>query len=60
MPTTACCSEQDTVVSREDLTLPDKYRNGCSQSSIGLSTGSPMKQLEKELKELKAIGETTM
>jgi hypothetical protein len=35
--------------------VPDKYRSGCSQSSIGLSTGSPMEELEKGLKELKAF-----
>jgi hypothetical protein len=33
--------------------VPDKYRSGCSQPSIGLSTGSPMEELEKGLKELK-------
>jgi hypothetical protein len=30
-----------------------KYRSGCSQLSIGQSTGSPMKELEKVPKELK-------
>jgi hypothetical protein len=33
--------------------MPGKYRSGCSQPSIGLSTGSPMKKLEKVPKELK-------
>jgi hypothetical protein len=32
--------------------MPDKYRGGCSEPTIGLSTGFPMKELEKELKEL--------
>jgi hypothetical protein len=27
---------------------PDKYRSACSQPSIGLSTGSPVKELEKD------------
>jgi hypothetical protein len=29
-----------------------KYREGCSQPTIGLSSGSPMEELEKGLKEL--------
>jgi hypothetical protein len=33
--------------------MPDKYRSGCSQSYIGLSTGSLMKELKKGSKELK-------
>jgi hypothetical protein len=37
------------------LLAPDKYRSGCSQSSIGLSIGSPMKELEKVPKELKGF-----
>jgi hypothetical protein len=32
-----------------------KYRSGCSQLSIGQSTGSPMKELEKVPKELKGF-----
>jgi hypothetical protein len=39
-------------LSSEALPMPDKYRNGCLQPSIGLSTGSPMKELEKGPKEL--------
>lgn len=39
--------------SSEAMPVPDKYRSGCSQPSIGLSTGSPMKELEKEPMELK-------
>ena len=30
-------------------------RGGCSQPTIGLSTGSPMEELEKGLKELKGF-----
>ena len=33
--------------------MPDKYRSGCLQSSIGVSTESPMEELEKGPKELK-------
>jgi hypothetical protein len=33
--------------------VPDKYRNGCPQTSIIQSIGSPMKELEKVLEELK-------
>jgi hypothetical protein len=35
--------------------MPEKYRDGCSQVSIGLSTGSPMEELEKGPKELKEL-----
>jgi hypothetical protein len=31
---------------------PDKYRGGCSQLIIALSTRTPMEELEKVLKEL--------
>ena len=34
---------------------PDKYRGGCSQPPIGLSTVFPMEELEKELMELKGF-----
>ena len=43
------------VVSREAPPVPDKYRGGCSQLTIGLSTGSPMKELEKVPTELKGF-----
>jgi hypothetical protein len=35
------------AVSCEAMPVPDKYRSGCSQSSIGWNTGSPMEELEK-------------
>jgi hypothetical protein len=35
------------------MPVPDKYRSGYSQPSIGLSTGFPIKELEKVSKELK-------
>jgi hypothetical protein len=41
------------TVSREAMPVLVKYNSGCSQSSIGRNTGSPMKELEKVLKELK-------
>jgi hypothetical protein len=33
----------------------DKHRGGFSQPTIGLSTGSPLEELEKGLKELKVV-----
>jgi hypothetical protein len=35
--------------------VPDKYRSGCSQPTIGLSTRSPIEELEKGPKELKGL-----
>jgi hypothetical protein len=35
--------------------VPDNYRSGCSPPSIGLSTGSPMEDQEKRLKEMKGF-----
>ena len=35
--------------------MPDKYKGGCSQPAIGLSTGYPMEELEKGPKELKGF-----
>jgi hypothetical protein len=35
--------------------VPDRYRSGCSQPTIELSTGFPMKELEKGPKELKGF-----
>jgi hypothetical protein len=52
MPTRAC-RQPDIAVSSEALPVPDKYRSGCSQPSIGWSTESPMEELEKVPKELK-------
>ena len=53
MPTRACWQEPNKAVSWEALPVPDKYRSGCSQSSIGWNTGPPMEELEKVTKELK-------
>jgi hypothetical protein len=35
--------------------VPDKYKGEFSQPTIGLSTRSPMEELEKEVKELKEL-----
>jgi hypothetical protein len=35
------------------LPEPDKYRGRCSKITIGVNMGSPIEELEKELKELK-------
>jgi hypothetical protein len=35
--------------------VPDKYRDGCSQPSIGWSIVSPVKELERVPKELKGF-----
>jgi hypothetical protein len=43
------------AVYQEALPVPDIFRGGCSQSTSGLSTGSPMEELEKEPKELKEL-----
>ena len=37
----------------EAVPVPGKYRSRCSQSSNGLNTGPPMKELENVPKELK-------
>jgi hypothetical protein len=41
MPRSACWQEPDMAVSWEALPGPDKYRGGCSKSTIGPSSGSP-------------------
>jgi hypothetical protein len=43
-----------------DPQVPDKYRGGCSQPTIGLSTKFPMEELEKGLKEPKELRRTTI
>jgi hypothetical protein len=55
MPRSVCWEEPDIAVSWEALPVPDKYRCGCSQPTIRLSTGSPMEELEKGPKELKGF-----
>jgi hypothetical protein len=41
------------AISCEAMPVPGKYRSGCSQSSIGWNTESPMREVEKVHKELK-------
>jgi hypothetical protein len=53
MPGSGCWQDPDIAVSWEALPEPDKHRGRCSQPTIGLSSGSPMEELEKGLKELK-------
>ena len=55
MPRSACWRKPDIAVSQEAWLEPDKYRGGCSQSTIGLSMWSPTEKLEKRLKELKGF-----
>jgi hypothetical protein len=40
------------AVSYEAMSVPGKYRSGCSQSSIRWNTGPPIEKLEKAPKEL--------
>jgi hypothetical protein len=53
IPTRFCCQNPDISISCEAMPVPGKYRSGCSQSSIGWNTGSPIEELEKVPKELK-------
>jgi hypothetical protein len=53
MPTRAFWQEPDIALSCDVLPVPGKYRSGCSQSSNGQSTSSPMKELENVCRELK-------
>ena len=47
------CKDPDIAVSCEAMPVPGKHRSRCSQLAIGWSTGPPMEELEKVLKELK-------
>ena len=53
MPARFCWKDTGLAISSEAMSLPGKYRSGCSQSSIGWNTGPPMEVLEKVPKELK-------
>ena len=53
IPTRFCWQEPDIAFFCETLPVPGKYRSGYSQSSIGQSTRSLMKEIAKVLKELK-------
>ena len=50
-----CWDKPYIAVSWETLPEPYKYRGGCLQQTIGQSTGSLIKKLEKGLKELKGF-----
>ena len=39
--------DPDIAVSCEDMSVPGKYRSGCSQSAIGCNIGLTMEELEK-------------
>ena len=52
---TCLWQEPDIAVSWVALPVPKKYRSGGSQSSIGLSTGSPMEELEKGPKSWRSL-----
>jgi hypothetical protein len=41
MPARFCWQDPDIALSCGAMPVPDKYRSGCSQSSIGWNTGSP-------------------
>jgi hypothetical protein len=45
--------DPDIGVSCEAMPVSDKYRSGCSQSSIGLNTEPPMEEVEKVPKKLR-------
>jgi hypothetical protein len=53
MPARFCLKEPDIAVSCEAMPVTEKYRSGCSQSSIGWNTKPPMEELENIPKELK-------
>jgi hypothetical protein len=52
-PTRFCWPDSDIAVSCEVISVPGKYRSGCSQSSIRWNMGSQLKELEKVPKVLK-------
>ena len=53
MPARFCEQDPDIADSSEAMPVPDKYRSGGSESSIGWNTWPPMEELEKVPKELK-------
>jgi hypothetical protein len=55
MLTSVCWKDPDMAVSWEALPEPYKYRGGCLMPTVGLSMGSLIEELEKELKELKGF-----
>ena len=55
MPKSAYWQEPEIVVPWEALPEPDRYRGRPSKSTIGVSTGPPVEELEKRLKEMKGF-----
>ena len=55
MPTSSYWQKPVIAVSGVSPPVPNKYRVGSSQSTSGLKTGSPMKELEKGPEELKGL-----
>jgi hypothetical protein len=53
MPRNACCQEPGIAVPCEALPVPNHYRFGCLQSTIGLNTETPIEELAEGIKELK-------
>jgi hypothetical protein len=47
--------EPDLALSWKALPEPEQYRCGCLQHTIRLSTGTPVKELQEELKELEGF-----
>jgi hypothetical protein len=63
MPRSACWKEPDIIVSWEALPEPYKYRDRCSQTTTGLSMGSPIGVRERTegVKEFcNSMGRTTL
>ena len=55
MPARFSLQNPDVALSCEAMPVPGKYRSGCSQSSIGWSTGSPMKELGESTQGAKGV-----
>ena len=61
MPESFCWQDPDITLSYKPIPMPDKYRSGCSWSSIGWNTGPLVKELEKGAKGVcNSIGGTTI
>jgi hypothetical protein len=52
-PARICLQDPDIALSCEAMSMPGKYRSGCSQSFIGWNIGTLMKALKKVPKDLK-------
>jgi hypothetical protein len=56
MPAKFCWRDPDIGLFCEAMPVPDIYRSGCSQSSIGWNTEPLLKELEKVPMELQSSG----